>query len=81
MKLCNKEITITGEEIFAASTEHMVISPSESGYTLAYSEDGVKFSLYEEDTPADEVLVLRCVPVGTILKLSGNTSEVKVLLI
>lgn len=41
-----KVIKVTGEQPFQVEAPHFAISPSETGYTLAYSADGVH---YDED--------------------------------
>lgn len=68
--------TIVGEEAFQVLAHSFSVSPSSEGYTLAYSADGVNFTQYTEDTPADETLFVVDVPKGAFFKLVGNASEV-----
>lgn len=67
--------TIIGEERFKSIGDCFAVAPTESGYTLAYSADGVHFTQYDEATPAGENLIVNgCVPFMWF-KLVGNTGE------
>ena len=74
------QITIHGEEVFRAQKNQIAIGPSEAGYTLAYSADGLNFN---NDTdavvPAGENLVYLGAMQYGFYKLVGNTGDVKVL--
>lgn len=67
---------VNNEEVFGIPTTAFAVSASESGYTLAYSADGVSFTEYEKPTPANEVLIVNGVPKGMGFKLVGNTDTV-----
>ena len=73
--------TIHGEEVFRAQKDQFAVAPSEGGYTIAYSADGVHFT---EDTdavvPANETLVYLGAMQYGWYKLSGNQGDVEVLL-
>lgn len=69
---------ITGEQSFSPLAHSFGVSPSTSGYTLAYSADGVNYTLYEESTPANETLIVNGVPKGFYFRLAGNTSDVTI---
>ena len=75
------EIKVSGETPFRAIKNQVMIGPSESGYTLAYSveKDGV-YTPYSDATPAGENCLMNGVMQYCWLMLSGNTSEVKVIL-
>lgn len=66
---------ISGQSVFQIPAHSFICSPSESGYVLQYSADGVNFTSYDEETPAGENLIVNGVPKFTYFKLSGNTDE------
>lgn len=73
------QIDLTGESVFRAARETFAVSPSESGYQVAFSSDGVNFTLDGDAVvPANEGLAYIGAVVGALYKLSGNTSVVKV---
>lgn len=65
---------INGEEQFQVLAHSFTCSPSESGYTLAYSADGKNFTNYTSETPANETLIVFGCAYGQYFKLVGNTS-------
>lgn len=67
---------ITGDTPFQVLAHSCAISPSEQGYTLNYSADGINYTAWDEATPANENLIVNGLAYGTYLRLSGNTSEV-----
>lgn len=71
------QITIKGEEVFRAQKSQFAIGPSEAGYTIAYSANGVDFT---NDTdavvPANENLVYLGAMQYGFYKLVGNTGDV-----
>ena len=70
---------ITGEEPFQTINGNFSVSPSNEGYTLEYSTDGVSFTDWDEPVPANEVLIVTDVPLIPIFwKLKGNNSIVNV---
>jgi len=70
---------IQGEEIFQTINGNFSVSPSNEGYTAAYSTDGSAFTEWDESTPANEVLIVTGIPLIPIFwKLVGNNSEVTV---
>lgn len=70
---------ISGETPFQVCGAHSFsVSPSESGYTLAYSNDCETFTNYSESTPANETLLVNGVPNNVFWKLVGNTSTVQI---
>lgn len=70
-------IKITGEEPFQIPSAHsMGVSPSNEGYTLQYSVDGINYTDWEEATPANENLFVIGFPKYTFFKLDGNSSDV-----
>lgn len=71
-------LKITGEEEVQILSHSFIVSPSESGYTLNYSGDGVVYTAYSDATPANENLIVNGVAFGTYIKLVGNTSEVQI---
>lgn len=72
------KLKITGDTPFQVMAHSCAVSPSEQGYTLQYSADGVNYTAWEEATPANENLIVNGLAWGTYLRLSGNTSEVVV---
>lgn len=71
---------INGEEVFKALKGQMIIGPSAEGYTLAYSADGENFTEYSQATPAGENCIVNGCPQYSYWKLSGNQSEVEIIL-
>lgn len=67
---------VIGENAFSVPANSFAISPSEEGYTLEYSADGVGFTAYADATPAGEVCVVNGAAKGMVYKLTGNQSEV-----
>lgn len=74
------QTTITGEAKFKALKNQFMVGPSASGYTLAYSADGVNFTNYSEATPANENLIVNGAMQYGFFKLVGNTEEVDIIL-
>lgn len=74
------KITIHGEQVFRAQRDQFAVAPSEAGYTVAYSADGVNFT---NDTdavvPANETLVYLGAMTYGWYKLVGNQGDVEVL--
>ena len=72
---------VSGETPFKASKNQFMIGASESGYQVAYSADKETWTLDDDAiVPANENLVYNgCMMYGWY-KLSGNTSEVAVIL-
>ena len=74
------KITVHGEQVFRAQRDQFAVAPSEAGYTVAYSANGVDFT---EDTdavvPANENLVYLGAMTYGWYKLVGNTGDVDVL--
>ena len=71
-------IKIIGEAVFQIVAAAFAISPSESGYTLNYSVDGVNWTAYEEATEADKNELVNSPVAGMYYKLVGNTGEVTI---
>lgn len=69
---------IVGEAPFQVLSHSLGISPSESGYVLNYSADGISFTEWDEATPANENCMVLNFPKGMYFKLVGNTGNVKV---
>ena len=64
---------IVGSEPFQIESSHsFAVSPSSQGYTFMYSTDGVNYTAWEEDVPADENLVVNGIAVGMFFYLNGN---------
>jgi len=67
---------VSGENTFNVPTNSFAISPSNEGYTLQYSADGVNWSDYSDATESGVTAIVNFAPKGLMYKLSGNTSEV-----
>lgn len=67
---------ITGEKPFQVLAHSFAVSPSNEGYTLNYSADGISYTAYGISTPAGENLLVTDAPKGCYWKLAGNQSEV-----
>lgn len=71
-------IKLSGETPVQILAHSFIVSQSESGYTLNYSGDGLRWTSYPESTPAFEDLICFGIAWGTYIKLAGNTSEVTI---
>ena len=72
-------IKIKGEKPFQLSSAHSFgVSPSNEGYTLQYSADGINYTAWDEATPANETLFCINVPKNVFFYLKGNASDVVV---
>lgn len=69
---------ITGEVPFQVLAHSFSVSPSESGYTLAYSADGISYTNHTAATPANEVLFVNGVPKNAWFRLIGNTGDITI---
>lgn len=67
---------VQGENSFSVPEKSFAVSPSQEGYTLQYSANGVDFTDYSEATPANEVLVVNGTAKNMTYKLKGNQSLV-----
>ena len=72
-------LKIQGENAFQVLSHSFSVSPSNEGYTLQYSADGINWTDYDEPVPANETLVVNDCAFGQYIKLSGNNSEVTVI--
>lgn len=72
------QFKINGENAFQILAHSFGVSPSESGYTLQYSANGIDYTDWEEATPANENLIVNGIAKGMYFKLSGNSSEVEI---
>lgn len=70
--------TLTGEQPIQVLSHSMIIGPSASGYTFAYSGDGEVYTEYSQETPAGENLIVNGLAFGTYVKLVGNEGEVQI---
>ena len=69
---------VKNEQVFSVPSGDFSISPSNEGYTLAYSVKGDVFTKYETPVPANENLVVTAFPKFLKYKLVGNASDVEV---
>lgn len=67
---------VHGEDVFYVQSNSFAISPSNEGYTLQYSVDGVSFTSYETATPSGETAIVNFAVSGMSYKLLGNNSDV-----
>ena len=63
---------ISGATPFQCLAHSFSVSPSAQGYTLQYSADGVSYTSYSEETPANEVLIVNGIAAGMWFRLLGN---------
>jgi len=69
------QIHISGEQPFQVGAPLFAIGPSDSGYTLNYSADGVNFTPWDEATLAEKTQVVANAALGMYFKLVDNTTE------
>lgn len=71
--------TIVGEQPFQSVNGNFSVSPSNEGYTLQYSADGIHYSSYETPVAANDTLIVTGLPLLPIFwRLYGNNSTVTV---
>lgn len=63
---------IQDEQIFSVPTNSFAVGGTEAGYTLAYSADGLTYTNYDKETPANETLVVNGVAKGMRFMLKNN---------
>ena len=69
------KIKISGEQAFQVEASIFAIGPSESGYTLNYSADGVNYIPWDDATLPEKTQVVANAALGMYFKLVDNTSE------
>ena len=70
---------VSNETPFKVAAHSFSVSPSSTGYTLAYSANGEDFTEYSEATPASENLIVNGIAKGMFFKLVGNSGEVTII--
>lgn len=74
------KITVHGEEVFRAQRDQFAVAPTEAGYQVAYSANGVDFTNDADAiVPANENLVYLGAMTYGFYKLVGNSDNVEVL--
>ena len=68
-----QKLLIDKEAVFQVPVSKFCIGYSSSGYTLAFSADGVDYTPYSSATPADTAQVVVNACSGMYFKLAGNT--------
>lgn len=71
-------IKLSGETPVQILAHSAIFSPSNEGYSLAFSGDGLQWTTYDEPVPAGENLIVNGMAWGTYIKLVGNESEVTI---
>lgn len=69
---------INGEEAFQTINGAFSVSKSNEEYRLAYSSNGINYTIWDEPVPAGEELLVTCPPFAVWYKLIGNKSIVEV---
>lgn len=69
------KMTINGEQMFSVLAHSFAVGQTSNGYTLMYSAGDGNFTAWEEETPANETLVVNDIAKGMIFYLSGNTDD------
>lgn len=69
---------ISGENAVQVQAHSCIISPSNEGYTLCYSGDGISWTEYDESVPAYENLIINGLAWGTYIMLQGNQTDVTI---
>lgn len=68
--------TVNGEQKFSAKKNQFAVAPTTSGYQVAYSVDGVNFTLDADAiVPANENLIYLGSMQYAYYKLVGNTDN------
>ena len=75
------KLTVSGQTPFKAAKYQFAVGPSESGYQIAYSVNKTHWSLDSNAiVPANDTLIYNGSMQYAWYMLSGNTSEVEVIL-
>lgn len=69
---------ISGENGVQVQAHSCIIGPSNEGYTLNYSADGINWTEYDEAVPEGENLIINGMAWGTYIMLVGNQSDVTI---
>lgn len=73
---CKKKMKkVNGSEPFQILAHSFSVAPTTSGYTLAYSANGIDYTAYSTATPANETLLVCNAPKNVFWMLSGNTDN------
>ena len=67
------KIKIEADASFQVLSHSFSVSPSSAAYTLQYSADGIDWTDYEEEVPADETLIVNGCAFGQFIRLEGYT--------
>lgn len=67
--------TISGENAFKCIKSTFAIGPTTNGYNLNYSVDKVNWTSWQDDTPANETLIVNGATPLMWFRLEGNTDE------
>lgn len=65
------QIKIKNDASFQVLSHSFSVSPSSEAYVLQYSADGIDWTDYEEEIPADEVLIVNDCAFGQYIHLDG----------
>lgn len=69
---------VIGENPFSIPARAFAVSAAQNPYTIQYSADGVSFSDYDKEVPANEVAFVLEAPNNCTFRCKGNTGELYV---
>ena len=69
------QAVIHGEQPFKCLKDTFAVAGTSAGYTLNYSVDKVNWTAWEDETPANEELIVNGVTPYMWFKLAGNVDE------
>lgn len=69
------KITVNGEQPFSILAHSFCVAETSAGYTLMYSAGDGNFTAWEEETPANETLVVNDIAKGMVFYLAGNVDD------
>lgn len=67
------KIKIGPDASFQVLSHSFSVSPSSAAYTLQYSADGIDWTDFEDEIPADETLIVNGCAFGQFIRLDGYT--------
>lgn len=71
-------IKIQGEKPFSIQSNSFGVSPSNQSYILQYSVDGINYTDYEKEVPANENLIVNGISKELFFRLKNNQSTVMI---
>lgn len=73
------QFKVNGDDAFQVLSHSFSVGKTSNSYTLQYSANGIDWSSYDEEIPADETLIVNNCAFEQYIRLSGNTDTVDII--